>query len=330
MKRRSIVCAAGSIVLPGSRLVRAQTPIKAWRIGIAYASRSKDFSGDPLLTEALRTLGYEEGRNIVFERRFTEGDNGAHGGPVPKLLQELVKQRVDLNLTFGDRQASAAKVATSTIPIVMLHSDAPVEIGVVASLSRPGGNITGVATAGVESAQKNLQLLHDAAPKAKHLGVLMDPDYSAIYLYKRAYQQAATEIGCRLTVRYSHNTAALDASLASIVKDGVEMIFVSGEGAVYPNRSRIIAFAAQHRLPAMYVHAQYVREGGLISRSPDEAERNRRIAAIIDRIVKGEKPADIAVEQPTRFNLAINLKTARAMGLKIPQSVLLQATEVIE
>ena len=329
MKRRSIVCAAGSIVLPGSRLVRAQTPIKAWRIGIAHASRSMDFSGDPLLTEALRTLGYEEGRNIVFERRFTEGDNGAHG-PVPKLFQELVKQRVDLILTFGDRQASAAKVATSTIPIVMLHSDAPVEIGVVASLSRPGGNITGVATAGVESAQKNLQLLHDAVPKATHLGVLMDPDYSATYLYKRAYQQAATEMGCRLTVRYSHNAAALDASLVSMVKDGVEVIFVSGEGAVYPNRSRIIAFAAQHRLPAMYVHAQYVREGGLISRSPDEAERNRRVAAIIDRIIKGEKPADIAVEQPTRFSIAINLKTARAMGLKIPQSVLLQATEVIE
>ena len=329
MKRRSVVCAVGSIVLPGSRLVRAQTPIKAWRIGIAYASRSKDFSGDPLLTEALRALGYEEGRNIVFERRFTEGDNGSHG-PVPKLLQELVKQRVDLILTLDDRQASAAKVATSTIPIVMLHSDAPVEIGVVASLSRPGGNITGVTTAGVESAQKNLQLLHDAAPKAKHLGVLMDPGYSATYLYKRAYQEAATEMGRRLTVLYCHNAAALDASLASMVKDSVEAIFVSGEGAVYPNRARIIEFAAQHRLPAMYVHAQYVREGGLLSRSPDEAERNRRIAAIIDRIFKGEKPADIAVEQPTRFNLAINLKTARAMGLKVPQSVLLQATEVIE
>ena len=329
MKRRALVCAVGSIVLAGSRLVRAQTPIKAWRIGIAYASRSKDFSGDPLLTAALRSLGYEEGRNIVFERRFTEGDNGAHG-PVPKLLQELVKQRVDLILTLDDRQASAAKVATSTIPIVMLHSDAPVEIGVVASLARPGGNITGVTTAGVESAQKNLQLLHDAAPAARHLGVLMDPDYSVTYLYKRAYEQAATEMGCRLTVRYCHNKAALDTSLALMARDRVDAMMVSGEGAVYPNRARIIAFAAQHRLPAMYVHAQYVREGGLISRSPDEAERNRRIAAIIDRIVKGEKPADIAVEQPTRFNVAINLKTSRAMGLKIPQSVLLQTTEVIE
>ena len=329
MKRRSVVCAAGSIVLPGSRLVRAQTPIKAWRIGIAHASRSKDFSGDPLLTAALRSLGYEEGRNIVFERRFTEGDNGSHG-PVPKLLQELVKQRVDLILTLDDRQASAAKVATSTIPIVMLHSDAPVEIGVVASLARPGGNITGVTTAGVESAQKNLQLLHDAAPKAKHLGVLMDPDYSVTYLYKRAYEQAAAGMGCRLTVRYCHNTAALDTSLALMARDGVDAMLVSGEGAVFPNRARIIEFAAQQRLPAMYVHAQYVREGGLISRSPDGAERNRRVAAIIDRIFKGEKPADIAVEQPTRFNLAINLKTARAMGLKVPQSVLLQATEVIE
>ena len=329
MKRRALVCAVGSIVLPGSRLVQAQTPIKAWRIGVVYASRSKDFSGDPLLTEALCTVGYEEGRNIVFERRFAEGDNGAHG-PVPKLLQELVKQRVDLILTLDDRQASAAKVATSTIPIVMLHSDAPVEIGVVASLSRPGGNITGVTTTGVESAQKNLQLLHDAAPAARHLGVLMDPDYSVTHLYKRAYEQAATEMGCRLTVRYCHNKAALDTSLALMARDRVDAMMVSGEGAVYPNRARIIAFAAQHRLPAMYVHAQYVREGGLISRSPDEAERNRRIAAIIDRIVKGEKPADIAVEQPTRFNVAINLKTSRAMGLKIPQSVLLQTTEVIE
>ena len=329
MKRRSVVSAAGLSVLPGSRLVRAQTPHKAWRIGIAYKGWPKDFPGDPLLADALRTLGYEEGRSIVVERRFTEGDNGAHG-PVPKLLQELVQERVDMILTLDDRQASAARVATSTIPIVMLHSDAPVEIGVVASLSRPGGNITGVATAGVESAQKNLQLLHDAVPMAKHLGVLMDPDYSVTYLYKRAYQQAATGMGCRLTVRYSHNTAALDASLASMAKDGVDAMFVSGEGAVFPNRARIIAFAAQLRLSAMYVHAQYVREGGLISRSPDDAERNRRIAAIIDRIIKGEKPADIAVEQPTRFNVAINLKTARAMGLKVPQSVLLQATEVIE
>ena len=178
--------------------------------------------------------------------------------------------------------------------------------------------------------QKNLQMLRDTVPMAKHLGVLLDPTYSVSRLYTRAYQQAAASMGCKLAILLSHTIGHLEVSLASIVKDRVEALFVSGEGVVYPNRARIIEFTALYRLPAMYSLAQYVMDGGLISRNPDEAERIRRVAAIIDRVFKGEKPATISVEQPTKFVVTINLKTARAMGLTIPQSVLLQATEVIE
>ena len=328
MRRRSVLFAAGGVTLGVAPPAFAQG--KVWRIGVVYPTLSKDYREDPGLRDALRDLGYEEGRNVVYERRFTEGRDEGHGPP-PELFAELVETRVDVILTLGDKQTVVAKnFAPATIPIVMLYSDAPVEIGLIKSLPRPGGNITGATTAGAESAQKNLQMLRDIVPNAKHLAVLLDPSYSVSRLYIRAYQQAAASMGRKLSILSSHTLGHLDVALASVVKDRVEALLVSGEGVVHPNRARIIEFVGHHRLPAMYVHAQYVREGGLLSRSPDEAERNRRVAAIIDRIIKGEKPADIAVEQPTRFNLAINLKTARAMGLTIPQSVLLQATEVIE
>ena len=329
MKRRRVISMAGGVTLGAALPALAQA--KVWRIGVVYSILSKDYNGDPMLRDALRELGYEEGRNIAYERRFTEDGDWQHGGNrLSSLFADLVEKRVDLILTFDDRQTVVAKVASSTVPIVTLYSDAPVEIGLVKSLSRPGGNITGVTTAGTESAQKSLQLLRDTVPTVKHLGVLMDPNYSVAYLYRQAYRQAAEDMGCKLTILWSHTSAALAASLASIVEDHVEGFFVSGAGVVFPNRSRIIEFAALYRLPAMYSLAQYVMDGGLISRNPDEAERIRRVAAIIDRVFKGEKPANIPVEQPTKFVVTINLKTARAMGLKIPQSVLLQATEVIE
>ncbi|MEO6624857.1 MAG: ABC transporter substrate-binding protein [Burkholderiaceae bacterium] len=303
---------------------------RVWRIGVVYPTLSKDYMGDPMLRDALHDLGYEEGRNVAYERRFTEGRDDGHGPPI-SLYSELLEARVDVVLTFGDKQTVVAKnVAASTIPIVMLYSDAPVEIGLIKSLSRPGGNITGVTTAGIESAQKSLQMLRDIVPTAKHLGVLLDPTYSVSRLYIRAYQQAAAVMGCKLTILLSHTLDHLDFSLASMVKDRLDALLVSGEGVVYANRARIIAFVALQRVPAMYVHAQYVTEGGLISRNPDAAERTHRVAAIIHRIFKGEKPADIPVEQPTKFKVTINLKTAKAMDLTIPQSVRLQATEVIE
>lgn len=330
MKRRSIISIAGSVTIGAALPTLAQG--RVWRIGVVYPTLSKGHKDDPLLHRAMRELGYDQGRNVVYERRFSEGlsDSEGHDNGLSGLFAALVKEPVDLILTFGDRQTSVAKIATSMIPIVMLYSDAPVEIGLVASLSHPGRNITGVTTASLEAGQKSLQMLRDIVPRAKHLGILLDPNYSTVRQYMRAYQQAAADMGCKLTVLWNHSLAALDASLATIAKDRVEAVLVSGEGVVYPNRARIVEFAALHRLPAMYVLAQYVSEGGLIARSADESERTRRVAAIIDRILKGEKPANIPVEQPTRFNVTVNLKTAKAMGLTIPQSVLLQATEVIE
>lgn len=328
MRRRALVSLAGAAAIGVTRPVPGQTPQKVYRIGMVIAfGLAKDFGGTPMLQAAMQERGYVEGKNLAWERRFAEGQ----ADRLPALYAELVSSRVDVILTSNDQQAAAAKKITSTIPIVMLYSDAPVELGIIASLSRPGGNITGVVTAsGTQSVQKSLQMLRELAPKARHLGVLADPYFETAPLYLAALRQAAHSMGCTLFILSSKTPADLDRSLESIVKDRVEALFIAGTGVTYQSRARVIEFVALHRVPAMFIAPMYVRQGGLIARNLDEADRNQRAVAIIDKVLKGANPADIPVEQATRNSVIINLRTARAMGLKIPQSVMLQATEVID
>ena len=323
MKRRSIISVAGGVTLAVSLPVLGQTRQKPLRIGFV-AILSRDYKGAPIFTAALRESGLEVGRDFVWEPRFTEGQEDR----VPGLFAELASKPVDLILAVGDAQIAMARKATATIPIVMMYSDAPVNLGFVASLSRPGGYITGM-TAG-DYVEKNLQMLHDISPSAKHLGLMLDPAYPASELLVERLQPAAAAMGCRLRILPSQTAADVEAALALIVKDRVDALTVTTTLRLLPSQTRIIEFAALHRLPAMYYNFQWVRDGGLIGRQIDEAERIRQAIKIVSKVLKGAKPADIPIEQATRHNVVINLKTARAMGLKIPQSVLLQATEVIE
>ena len=187
MKRRAIVSMAGGTALGTALPVLGQTSPKVYRIGVVIPFPSKDYKPNPIFLQAMRELGYEEGRNVVYERRFTEG----HDDRLSDLFAGLVEKRVDVLLAYTSAHAAVAKRATSTIPIVMLYGDGPVEMGLVASLSRPGGNITGVTTVGPEPAAKGLQILRDIVPKAKHLGILIDPDYAVAPQYVQAFRKAA-------------------------------------------------------------------------------------------------------------------------------------------
>ena len=311
MKRRTIGSLAVGVTLGTALPLFGQTPPKLLRIGFV-ALLSSDYKGAPLFSAALRELGLEVGCDFVGEPRFTEGQDNR----LPSLFAELAGKPVDLLLTVGDTQTSIAKKATSTIPIVMMYSDAPVSLGFVASLSRTGGNITGM-TAG-DYVEKNLQVLRDIAPMAKHIGLIFDPAYPASALLIELLQRAAAAMGYRIRVLPGHAQSDLDASLAFIIKDQVEALIVTGTSIPQHSRTRIIEFAALHRLPAMYFNVQFVRDGGLMGRNVDEAERMRQVIRIVGKILKGANPADIPVEQATRHNVVINLKTARAMGLKIP------------
>ena len=325
MKRRSIISNAGGVTLGAALPVLAQTPPKVWRIGvIVFSVLSKDYKGFPMVNAVLREMGLEVDRDFVLEPRFIDGQ----ADRAPALIADMADKRVDLIVVGGDDQIAIARKATSTIPIVMLYSDAPVKLGFVASLSRPGGNITGL-TAG-DFVEKNLQLLHDISPSAKHIGLLLDPAYPASTLMIERLQPTVAAMGCRLRVLPSQTQADVESAFASIIKDRVDALAVTGTLGLNGRRTRIIEFAALHRLPAMYFNLQWVRDGGLIGRQIDEAERIRQGWRIIGKILKGAKPADIPVEQAARHEVILNLKTARAMGLKIPQSVRFQATEVIE
>ena len=322
MQRRSIISITGGVALGAALPAVTQTAPRVYRIGVLTRLPRAYF----LLPSALRALGYEEGRNIVFDYRSAEGQ----GDRLPALAVALVEKKVDLIVAITNPDVEAAKRATSTIPIVMMYSVVPVEMGLVASLAHPGANVTGTTLHGPETAGKILQLLRDTVPRVKRVAVLLEPDIPLLQPYIRASESAATAMGIQLPLLSGRNAAELDVSFARIARERPDALYIVIGGAINTQRARIIEFAARERLPAIYTDKRPVTEGGLMSYTYSGDELLLRAAAIIDRILKGAKPADIPVEQPTRFDFAINLKTAQALGLTIPRSVRLQATEVIE
>ena len=323
MNRRDTLLASLALgVLPG--LAGAQPVQKVFRIGVLSRGRPREQA--LYIFSALRALGYEEGKNVVFDYRNAEGREDR----LAVLAAELVASKVDLIIAPIYEEILAAKRATSTIPIVMLWAAAPVEFGLVASLAHPGGNVTGTTFNDPEWVGKILEVLRDTVPRLSRVAVLYAAGGLLMDTYVRITREAAVAMGIHLTLLPCSSDADFEAALAQIARERPEALYVATTGVVYTQRARVIAFAARQRLPAIYLTKELVTEGGLIAYTPDAAAVMQRAASIIDRILKGAKPADIPVEQPTRFELVINMKTARALGIRIPQMMMLRATELIE
>jgi ABC-type uncharacterized transport system substrate-binding protein len=290
------------------------------------------FLGDvpPFLDEAfrqgLRELGYVDGQNIVIEHRAAEWKYER----LPGLAAELVRLKVDVIVAASPPATEAAKQATRTIPIVFTVVGDPVAAGFVASLARPGGNLTGLATIGPELLGKQLEMLRRIAPKIFRVAILSNPSQGGHRLAVRQAEGASQALGVQLQVVEAHTPAEIETAFAAMTSQRAGGLIVLRDAVFRAQRAQIVALAAKNRLPAVYGLREEAEAGGLIAYGASVPQNFRRAATYVDKILKGAKPADLPVEQPTKLELVINLKTARALGLTIPPSLLGQADEVIE
>jgi ABC-type uncharacterized transport system substrate-binding protein len=298
--------------------------VKVWRIGDLRTAESVE--GTDAFRQRLRELGYVEGQNLLIEHRNAEG----RPERLPALAAELVRLRMDVLVTTGTQAALAAKQATTVIPIVMASSGDAVATGLVQSVSRPGGNVTGVTGIAPETSGKRLELLREAFPKKSRIAVLWNPLNPLGVPEYRETESAARRRRLTLVWVEARTAAELEAGFAAATKARVDLLVVFPDPVFTTARPRIVDLAAKHRVPAMYVFREDAEAGGLMSYGPSIPEQFRRAATYVDKIFKGAKPADLPVEQPTKFELVINLKTAKALGLTMPQSLLLRADQVIE
>jgi putative ABC transport system substrate-binding protein len=325
MKRNTFVWLLASFLLTPFFPAEAQQPGKIPQIG--YVSSSGDPNNPGPLVEAfrqaLRDLGYIEGKNIVVEYRHP----GAEPDRVPSFVAAFVQQKVDVLVSSSAAALRAAKEATKTIPIVMMASFDPVATGMVDSLARPGGNITGVTRLTHELSGKRLELFKEAVPGISRVGVLADVESRSLLEYAptaRALKISLESLGVRSP------TPDLEGAFQAAAKARVNGLITVGSRLINRHRKQILEFATKNRIPSIFEVSVWVEAGGLISYSSAEAENFKRAAAYVDKILKGAKPADLPVEQPTKFELVINLKTAKQIGVTIPQSVLFRADKVIK
>ena len=275
----------------------------------------------------LRELGYIEGQNILVEYRWADG----RFERLPALAAELARSNVDVIVAQNTVAALAAKHATSTIPIIVVTAGDPVGSGLVASLARPGGNVTGLSlfpTLAISG--KQLELLKQAFPTLSHVGVLANPANPPTADLLTETELAARSLGLRIRIVHVREPKQFDDAFATMKNERVSGLSVIADPLVNDSRGRIVAFAATNRLPAIYPYRTFVDAGGLMSYGPDTSDLSRRAATYVDRILKGAKPAELPIEQPTKFELVVNLKTAKALGLTIAPSVLLRANHVIQ
>jgi putative tryptophan/tyrosine transport system substrate-binding protein len=323
--RRAFI--AGAAALFAAPLAAgAQQPGKAWRIGFlstgsptSFATRLAAFRG------GLRDLGYAED-SVFIEQRWAEGREGLLSG----LAAELVHVGVAILVAVGTPASMAAKRATDTIPIVMVAVGDPVGTGLVASLARPGGNITGLSNLAAELTGKLLDLLREIVPGFARVAILSNPGNPVHAVYRQEAQVAAERVGVRLQSVEARKPEDFDLAFAAMVRQQAGGLIVLPDPLNLSARARIAELAARTRLPAIYPTRDYADAGGLVSYGPYTPDLYRRAAVYVDRILKGAKPGDLPIEQPTKFELVTNLKTAKALGLTIPPSILLRADQVIE
>jgi putative tryptophan/tyrosine transport system substrate-binding protein len=278
--------------------------------------------------KGLSEAGYSEGQNVAIEYRWSEG----HNERLPALAAELVRRQVAVIVTPGSTAATlAAKAATPTIPIVFLSAVDPVKTGLVASLNRPGGNVTGVSDIGVELAAKRLGLLHELLPGAARFALLVNPDNPGITeAFVTEAQTAASAIGRQIEVVTASTNGDIDRAFATLVNKRADAFLVSTDALFVTRRVQLVTLAARHAVPAMYFRREFAEAGGLMSYGSNLADQFRQNGIYAGRILKGEKPAEMPVQLPTKFEFVVNLQTAKALGLDVPPTLLVRADEVIE
>jgi putative ABC transport system substrate-binding protein len=327
MDRRAFLGTLAGGLLTSPLAAEAQQAGKVWRVGfLAGGARTPDGGPPAPLRQALVELGYVDGKTVVYAGRWAE----AKRDRLPGMAAELVDLKVDVIVTLGGPAAEAAKDATSTIPIVFAGAGDAVGTGLIASLARPGGNLTGITDQAAELSAKRLELLKEAVPKASRVAVLWNADDRAMTLRYREVERAARIL--RVAVQPLGVRAPDDFAVAfsAMTRDRPDALFLVTDALTTLNRKLVLDFAAAHRIPAMYESGIPVRDGGLMSYGASPEDTFRRAAAYVDRILKGAKPGELPVEQPTRYYLLLNVKTAKTLGLTIPPSLLLRADELIQ
>jgi len=323
--RRHVLAGLALAAMPGG--TAAQTGSKVYRIGLLTPTVPlADTSpfGAPLI-RGLAQHGYKLDRNLVFERRGAE----THLDRLPRLVEELVASNVDVIVAFGYPVALAIKQGT-TLPAVISGAGDPVGTGLVDSLARPGGNLTGISDAAVQLSPKRLEYLKEVAPGLRRVAMLWNAADLGMTLRYRASQAAAQTLGVEVQPLGVREPEDFEEAFAAMKRERPDGILMVSDSLTTLNRKRVFDFAAARHLPAIYEFDFLVRDGGLMAYGPDMDESSERLAALVDRILRGAKPSDLPIEEPTRFRLAINLKTATALGLTIPGSLLAFADEVIE
>jgi putative ABC transport system substrate-binding protein len=327
--RRTFLAGTGAVLLAAPLAAGAQQAGKVYRIGILANVPLADPEGARLwgaFIQGLRELGYVEGKNITIEWRFSGGKYER----LPELAADLVRLKVDVIVAPATQNVAVAKQATGTIPIVMTGSGDPVGSGLVVSLARPGGNVTGLAVLSTEIVGKQLELLKEMVPKVSRVAILWNPTNPPHRRALEAAKIAAHSLGIQLDALEAQRPDDLERAFAAMTRERAGALLVLRDGMFLLHSKRIVDLAAKSRLPAMSEGKDELANGGLMAYGPSLSESFRRAATYVDKILKGAKPADLPVEQPTKFELVINLKTAKALGLTIPQSLLARADEVIQ
>jgi len=327
MNRKIILCLLTTTLLSTAPSLWAQQSKKVPRIGyLSVLSPSSDSARIEAFRQGLRELGYVEGQSLAIEPRYTEGKLDR----LPDLAGELVRLNVDVIVAGGSTAIRATKNATKLIPIVMAHGSDPVELGYVASLARPGGNITGLTHLAPELGGKRLELLKDMIARLSRVAVLTDPGTGGHGPQIRELEIAAPALGLQLRPVEVRAPSELESAFSAMTMWRADAFIGLQQPTLDRLRQRIVDLAAKNRLPAMYPNREYVETGGLVSYAADIVAMFRRSAVYVDKILKGTKPADLPVEQPMKFELIINLKTAKQIGLTIPPNVLARADRVIK
>jgi ABC-type uncharacterized transport system substrate-binding protein len=320
MDRRGFLLTSLAGALLASLSVDAQSPTKIARIGVLATEFPE------ALRQSLRDLGYIEGRNVVFEIRETQG----RADRVNDLAVELTRRKVDVLVGTNPAAVFGARRATSTIPIVMVYTPDPVELGLVASLARPGGNITGVTSLSIDVSVKQIQLLTEAVPRASQIAMLWNPDSPWHPLVVKRLRDRQRELGVPLQTLQIRGPEEFDAAFQTLVRDRAGAALALADPVTFAHRKRLADLATRHRIPLMGGLRAYTEAGCLMSYWADESELYRRAATYVDRILKGASPSGLPIEQPTTYQLIINLKTAKALGLTVSPSLLARADQVIE
>jgi putative ABC transport system substrate-binding protein len=329
IRRREFIAALGGAAVAWPLAARAQQGGRVWRIGVLMPFDENDplvKSQVSAFKQALAGLGWTDGRNVRIDLRYA----GADINRIRTVAQELVGLQPDIILPNGTPATAALQRETRTIPIVFANVADPVAGGIVARLDRPSGNITGFANNEASLGGKWLELLSEIAPGLKRAGIIFNPDTSPASTYMPSLETAARSLKVAPTIAPVHSDVEIETAIIALGREPGVGLVVMTDAFTIAHRASIISAAARNNVPAVYTQSFFARDGGLLSYGPDQVDNWRRAASYVDRILRGDKPGDLPVQFPTKFDMAVNLKTAKAIGFAVPPSILLRATEVIE